>query len=244
LLKFAHSNTQRLFGYLFFFKDSGIAGLVLAVLGTAWFVMKKKIQFGLFCWTPLVLTIAVSLFNKWPYGPVRTDLFLMPFLLILMSSGMEWIWRSAASRASKILVGASLLLLWAPEAWMVKKAVAPAGDPYQAIKTLSSEVKPLILEGDVFLVYYGADAEFRYYFPEQVPRAVFQPWTAKDDRGQIENFVDTGMSGRKGRVWILFCYLTKGDDEIMLTAAGRHGTLRLSRSAPGCSAHLFECVGR
>lgn len=244
LLKFGYFGTVRLFGYLFFFKDSGMAGLILAVLGTAWFFQNGRMLFGLFCWMPAGLAMAASLVRKWPYGPVRTDLFLMPFLLILMAAGMEWIRRSAASKLSKILVTASLLLLLVPQSWMVKKTFIPVGDPGEAVKTLSREVKPLIREGDVFLVYYGAESEFRYYFSEQVPRALFQPWDAKGDSRALGQFVEDSMSGRKGRVWIVFCYLTKGDDEIMLAAAGRHGTALLSRSAPDCSAHLFECGGR
>jgi hypothetical protein len=52
------------------------------------------------------------------------------------------------------------------------------------------------------------------------------------------------MSGRSGRVWIVFSYLTKGDDETMLAEAKRHGNPALSRSAPGCGAVLFECPDR
>jgi 4-amino-4-deoxy-L-arabinose transferase-like glycosyltransferase len=244
LLKFAHSKTVLLFGFLFFFRDSGLAGLFLAVLGTAWFIGKKQTHFGLFCWMPLGLTIAASFAKKWPYGPVRTDLFLMPFLLILMASGMEWIWQSAANRASRVLVVCSLLLLPVPQAWMAKKIVVPAGDPEEAIKTLSRSVKHLIREGDVFLVYCGAEAEFRFYFPEQVPAAVFQPWSSKGNRKELESFVETAATGRSGRVWIIYGYLTKGDDEIMLTAAKRRGNSVLSRSAPGCGAVLFEFPDR
>jgi hypothetical protein len=244
MLIFAHTKTVLLFGFLFFFRDSGIAGLFLAVLGTAWFFRKNQIHYGLFCWMPLALTVAASFAKKWPYGPVRTDLFLMPFLLILMASGMEWIWQSASSRASKVLVAGSLLLLLVPQAWMVKKIVVPAGDPEEAIKTLSQSVKPLIREGDAFLVYCGSEVEFRFYFPEQVPHAVFQSWSSKGNRQGLESFIKNGMSGRSGRVWIVFGYLTKGDDEIMLTAAKRHGNPVLSRSAPGCGAVLLECPDR
>jgi hypothetical protein len=244
MIKFVYVKTVLLFGYLFFFFENGLIGLFLAVLGTAWFFRKNQIHYGLFCWMPLALTVAASFAKKWPYGPVRTDLFLMPFLLILMASGMEWIWQSASSRASKVLVAGSLLLLLVPQAWMVKKIAVPAGDPEEAIKTLSQSVKPLVRKGDVFLVYYGVDAEFRYYFPEQVPQAVFQSWSGKGNRQELESFIENGMSGRSGRVWIVFGYLTKGDDEIMLTAAKRHGNPILSRSAPDCGAVLLECPDR
>jgi hypothetical protein len=240
LAKFAFEKTGALLGFLFFNGTGGLAGLFLVVTGGAWFVRTKKTLFALFCAGPAFFTLIASFAHKWPYGPVRTVLFLSPFFIVLIAAGLEWVWKAASNRAQKILVACAMVLLLLPQGWVLKQAFVPAGDSEEAVKTLSAAMKSQIADQDRFLVYYAAEVQFRFYFPEYTGRSVFQPWSDRGNRDALASFVRKNVEGKAGRFWLVFSHVEDKEDSCMASTAGKFGSLISSHSFPGCSAVLFE----
>jgi hypothetical protein len=244
LARFAFARTEQALGYLFFNGKNGLIGLFLSVLGTAYFIRKRQVFAAALFWGPVLLALAASFFGKWPYGPLRTVLFLLPSFILLVAGGLEWIWQGASSRAAKAAAACAFALLLLPQAWVVKKAVVPARDSTEAVKSLSAAVKPEIREGDRFLVYYAAEVQFRFYFRQYLDRATFQPWSDRGNPEALEGFVRKEMEGKPGRFWLVFSHLEDGEDKIMISAAEKFGKIVSTHVFPGCGAALVEGENR
>jgi hypothetical protein len=242
LVRFAYEQTAALLGYLFFNNTGGLAGLLLAVTGAALLVRAKKSLAALFCAGPVVLTLLASFLHRWPYGPLRTVLFLSPFFIVMMAGGLEWVWKAASGRAQKTIVICAMSLMLVPQSWVLKQAFIPAGDSEEAVKTLARDVKSAIQDGDRFLVYYAGEVQFRFYFPGQVERSSFQLWSDRGNPVALSAFIQSHMEGKGGRIWIVFSHVSGAEDSLMTAAAGRFGKRVLSFSRPGCSAFLFEAT--
>ena len=240
LAKFTYFKTEQALGFLFFNDRNGLIGLFLSLLGTFYWVRRKKSSIALLCWLPVVFTVLASFVQKWPYGPLRTVLFLLPFFLVLMAAGMELIWRTATGTPSRTILVAAFCLLLLPQSWMAKKAFVPAGDSEEAIKSLSTAMRPEIKNGDGFLVYYAAEVQFRFYFPQYINRAVFQPWSDRGNRSALEAFVEKQAKGQQDRFWLVFSHTSESEDRIMASAAEKFGRRVSSHAFQGCSAVLFE----
>lgn len=244
LAKFSLEQTEALLGYLFFNGTGGLAGLFLAAIGAAWFVRGRRTLDAVLCAGPAVLTLAASFAHKWPYGPVRTVLFLSPFFILLIAGGLEWVWKAASGRTQKIIAAGAMVLLLTPQSWVFRQAFVPAGDSEEAVKSLAAIVKPEIKTGDRFLVYYAAEVQFRFYFREYADQAVFQPWSDGGNRDALASFVRKNAGKKDGRFWLVFSHVAGAEDSCMVAEAGTSGNLLSSYSFRGCSAFLFDAGSR
>jgi len=240
VFKWAFANTNALLGYLFWNSEYGLIGLFLILLGTAWFVLKKQYTLCFVCWGPVLLTIGAASLEKWPYGPLRIMLFLLPLFILLIGGGLESIWQSVQSRASKMVVFMACLLLLLPQSWILTRSIAHVEDSKEAMRSLSDAIKDEIMRDDVILVYYGADVQFQYYFPEYLDSAIIEPWSHSGDDYEIEYFVESNIRDIVGRFWLIFSHSQLKEDEFMLSVAEKYGQLLQSFAFPGCSAYLFE----
>jgi hypothetical protein len=174
LAKFAYLNTLNAVGFLFFNGQNGLAGLFLAFLGGAFLIHKGRTPMLAACGTAIGITVLAAALQKWPYGAIRTVLFLVPAFLLPMAEGLELAWNSTKRRGSKALVGCAMASLVIPQTWVLKLTVMPAGDSEEAVKTLSRSMAPEIRDTDRFLVYYSAEVQFLHFFKDRVAQAVYQ----------------------------------------------------------------------
>jgi hypothetical protein len=213
IAKFLFIATERVFEFLFWNGFGGLIGFFLMLLGSAWLIHEKKTRPALLCWGPIGFTVVASFMQKWPYGAVRTVLFLLPFFLFLIAAGIELVWRTAVqNKMSRILIVSAFLALLVPHSWILKKAVIRAGDSEEAIKSLSKAMKPEIRDGDRFMVYFAAEAQFRFYFSQYLDHAVFQSWSDRGNREALEAFVTKHASGCRGRFWLFFSHVSEGEE--------------------------------
>lgn len=236
------ANTSDLLGYLFGNYKTSLVGLFLVILGSARTIQQKDIKHLMLCWAPVFVTIAASGFQKWPYGPVRPVLFMLPFFLILIASGLEWIWSFTKGKWDKIVVAAAFLILVVPYSWTFKTAFARAYDSEEAMRSLSELIVKEIQPDDRFLVYYTTRTPFEFYFADYTDRAVYQPWSQRDDQVAMQTFVKSHMESGKGRIWLIFSHSNEVDEKAMLLAAKEICGLKQKFKKPDCTAYLFECV--
>ncbi len=240
IIKFFYRNTISLLGYFFWNSQNGLIGLFLVILGTAYFIGKKKFKLCALCWFPIIVTLIASFLQKWPYGPVRTMLFSMVFFLILIGGGLELIWQRVNSHFPRIAVAAALVVLVLPQSWTLKQGFVKIHDSHEAFRTMSEGIRTDIEKNDRFLVYYGAETRFRYYFHEYVDRAVFQDWKCRENPELLAEFVRKNLKGGRGRFWMIFSTAKKTEEDVMISAAQEYATLVKKYTFPGCSAFLFN----
>lgn len=248
-------NTSDMLGY-FFWNDliqkklpqhftsmsGGLVGFFLALVGTAWLVQKRRVLLMLLCWSPIMITICLSILGKWPYGAVRTMIFSLPFAIVLIGAGLEAVLLSAKTRMSRIIIVCACFILLSSFPVRFRNVLTPPKDSMEAMKTLSKEIRPQIKPEDTFIVYYGAGAAFKFYFSEFIEIATIQPFNHRKNSALQEELVMSAMLNGKSRVWLIFSHVLshlKKEEEWMVSVARRHREFMSVYSAPGCRAYLL-----
>ena len=201
VFKWAYMNSNALLGYLFFSKftlssanyQMGLVGMFLLLLGTAWFIKQKKYLICGLCWGPILSCIGAAFLYKWPYGSIRTMLFILPFFIVLIAGGIELVWFSVKSNISRMFIMFACIAILIPQSWIFKKSFEHIKDSNEAIKTLSKAITPDISDSDYFLVYYAARGQFKFYFPQYLNRTIFQSGRACGNPNLIKNFVKSNI---------------------------------------------------
>jgi hypothetical protein len=243
LINWLFGSTCAMWGYFFWTPSKGLVGFFLALVGASWLAQKRRVLLMLLCWTPMIIAIFASLLKKWPYGPVRTMIFFLPFAIILLGAGLEAVWQSATTRISRTLIVFACCLLLFSFPSHLKNVFTLPEDSEEAMKTLSQEIKPKIKPEDNLIVYYGADAAFKFYFTEFIEIASIQSWDNRNNPVLQEEFVISAMQKAKSRVWLIFSHVMndlQNEERWMVSVAARHRELIKLYAAPGCRAYLLQ----
>jgi len=234
-------STAGLTGYFFWNSTNGLLGLFLIFAGTAWFVNTNKSKLALLCWLPMAITILAAVIQKYPWGGVRTAIFTFPYVLILLASGLELLWRLSWSRFSRMIVAVAFLAITVPSIWVLKKAVIPVHDGTEAIKTLRSHMESEMQDGDSYLIYYAAKTQFEFYFPALTEKAIYQGWHERGEAELQSQFIQTNLENHTGRCWLIFSHVEQPEEELyMVDQAWSWGTVIDTIEASGCSAYLWS----
>jgi len=238
--KWIYFSTDRLLAYLFWNQQSGLIGIFMILLGTSWTIIRKKYDLMILCWGPILFSLFAASLQKWPYGPIRAMLFSLPFFLVLLASGLEYIWESIKPTRSKVITVIAFLTILIPQSWTLKKGFEQIEDSEEAIRTLSKTIKPKIMENDHFIIYYAAAVQFQFYFPEYNDQAIVQSWVDAGDSTRLNRFVISALSEKKGRFWMIFSHIQGKEDEWMLNSARKQSQLLESYTFPGCKVFLLN----
>lgn len=237
-----YMSTNKLLGYLLWNSQGGVIGLFLLLVGTAWLIMKKRYTLCGVCWIPMFLSVGAALFQKWPYGPIRVMLFLLPLFVILIGGGIELIWQSGKSKIVKILILLACLVLLIPQSWILTRGFVRIEDSDEAVRSLSKAMKSEIIKGDIFIIYYASEAHFQYYFKGYWGYGILQPWSNRGNDAAMEDFLESELINKRGRFWLFFSHVIENEDELMVSMAEKWGLLLQSYQYPGCSAFLFRTL--
>jgi hypothetical protein len=240
VFKWAFINTIKIIEYFFFNYLGGLAGFFLSILGIAWFIDNKKYYLLCLNLSPVFIAFFAALLHKWPYTPIRTMLFSLPFFLIFISGGIELIWNLLKKKSIKYIVALAFITLLIPQSYILTKGFKKVHDSEEAIRTLAREIKPEILNDDTFLIYYAAEVQFRFYFPEYLDRAVIQSWAAKEDKDFMEKFVESNLNNIKNRFWMIFSHINNQEDEFMIGVVKKYCSSIKEYQFPGCKAFLIN----
>jgi len=241
IFKWIFLRSCNLLGYLFWNSEGGLIGLFLIVLGMGWLVWNKKVVLFAISIMPFFMTWFASFLHKWSYGPSRTNLFTLPFWVILLGMGFESIWTVAHTRLLKVIIFFSFIIIVIPQIWVLKKPFRPGTDSEEAVRSLYQKISPEIEENDRFLVYYTAEAQFRFYFKDYLESATFQSWTDRRKPIHIKQFITSNLEKSDGRFWLIFSKIHENEDILMIETAQSTCSLLKSYSFPGCKGYLFVC---
>lgn len=189
-------------------------GLILAVLSffTGCVVMFKKCRavLGLVI-LPLVFTLCASGLGLYPFEG-RLLLFLTPFMLLPVASGIVYIGKAVARTSRFLGVVFILALVACPVANTGYRLFQPRAP--EELRPALQYVVSQYQDGDVLYVYYGAYNAFRYYGDRVGYEGEYIVGIeARDDwSGYYEELLE--LKGRK-RVWFLFSHIATsfGTDE-------------------------------
>lgn len=183
--------------------------LSLLVLALGLFtVTLRRWQTGLALAGSVLLTLAASALQKYPFGE-RMLLFLVPFFLLLLTAGIDGL-RQFVRRWQPWLVW---LVFLGPAAYFLL-AYVNAGIQDLPSAAKNEHIKPLLVHfqqqarpKDRLYVYYGSRPAFLYYAP-QLGIDHENTFIGKSNRSNPEAYlqeIETFATG--SRVWVLFTHI-------------------------------------
>jgi hypothetical protein len=94
----------------------------LLLSGLVWCLTRVRFDLILLSICPVLLTLALGLANKWPYGGQRNNIFLIPLLAIMTAAGLQYFF-DRLSRGAALIVLLALAVIYFPyhPAWYAKR---------------------------------------------------------------------------------------------------------------------------
>lgn len=221
--------------------------IMVFIGGLSLFVRKRNI--ALLVTLPALLVLIASALQKYPLKD-RFMLFLVPFMLLLISEGLGWMYTFTA----KWNRGLALILCSLP----VILLVWPPGTTLEEffLTTRGSDVRPVIhyvgenrIQDDIVYVYHATDPAFHYYAPFYGldTGKVIVGFDTPRKRLALERFFDDvdGLAGHK-RVWFIFsdisdCGECEGDMQAFYVGyLNEFGIMLDQFNASGANAYLYD----
>ena len=182
--------------------------------------------------SPFVVTLAASFLQKYPFRE-RLILYLVPYALLIISSGLAWTLNIVKRpRYIQVLGVVLLCVLWMPSAG---RSLAIIINPHQysvhRLRPLIEYVNEHYVENDVIYVFPRAQRAFEYYtvdYPHLressiLPTIGLEP----DDVANRKQAIDELLQVRgNSRVWLMGTELDpeKGELDIVLSDLNLVGT--------------------
>jgi hypothetical protein len=247
-LRFAARGTVGVFDFPFRAWD-GIAFGNAAFLAAAFFAaglvaVAARRQVGTFVYlsVPFLTTLAAASLGRYPYGGVRTDLFLAPLVVIGIAGGMAAPLRLLEKRRARVGWALAVALVLAiPVAELRAYGLGyPKLD--EDVRSAVADLREGRRDSDFVAVHAPATSAFRYYAGESEGRwRSFGGWHARDlERGwrDLDRIVADEVAG--GRLWLLFARERGGRRETIAHVGSRCDRL-LRREYENALLALFSC---
>lgn len=211
-------------------------------------ILLRKWHLGLAIVLPIVVTLAVSGLQKYPFGD-RLILFLVPLIFILIAEGLERIRiiLSNYSRFAGFFAGAAmiLLLLIHPAARDIKLVINP--DLREHIRPVIEYVKQHKNDSDVVYLHHMSKAAFMYYAPFYGFKDNDYFIGIKDYSNPEKYWKEIDALRGDARVWFIFSHTprrSKVDEKLFyLIYLNKIGRQIDSFFAPGAAAYLYDLRG-
>ncbi len=184
----------------------------------------------------LVATATVGATRLWPYGDVRTMLFLVPLVCLAIGCGL----RETIARFGKTLPAVALVIVCIanPAARAIKHTALNPRET-EHVRPVLEYIDRNVQPGDGIFVYYGAGWAVRHYWIRDDVETLLEPL---NDRGDIASFAgrfERFMAEHK-RVWFVFTHNWKNErDEWISYLKENYGLVDEFKIADAC-AYLFE----
>lgn len=218
---------------------------LLLVAAGGYALTQRSWRAGLALMAPLLLTLAASALQKYPFGE-RMLLFLAPTVLLLLAAGIDFL-REATQR-------------WKPQpAWLVFLALSaymlgaytvenlrnlPPAAQSEHIKPLLGHIRAQAQPQDHIYVYYGSGPAFLYYAP-QIGFDKQSYLVGSYNRENPEAYLqELEPFARERRVWLLFshnCSWCQVDEEAyILNFVGQIGPQKEALLRTNASLYLYD----
>ncbi len=224
-----------------------IVPILVIIGGLSLFVRNRSL--ALLITLPALIVLIACALQKYPLKD-RFMLFLVPFMLLLISEGLRWMYSFTAKwNRSLALILCSLpviLLVWPPGTTL---------DEF-FLTTRGSDVRPVIqyvaenrTPDDIVYVYHASDPAFHYYAPLYGldTGKVLVGFDTPRKRLALERFFDDVDELRgHNRVWFIFsdisdCGGCEGDMQAFYVGyLNEFGIMRNQFNASGANAYLYD----
>jgi hypothetical protein len=199
--------------------------------------------------SPMAVALAAALLHLYPMLGGRLTLFLVPLYLIVIATGLDFVWRSRIRAISLLAPVVAVVLLFSP----LRGAVASVGHlaGHEEIKAVLDYVLEHGQQGDIVYVYSMSQDAFdfynRYNPAYQMSGMVIvkgRPRTADFSQYEADLQKLRGFS----RVWIVISHFRHPDakghdvdeDAAFRAILDRMGTRRSAISVEGASGYLYD----
>ncbi len=217
--------------------DQEVVDDLSALVGWVWFglhvagiwclLRRRKYDWLLLLWSPILLVVAFNLLGRWPGGNFRVNTFYVPYSVVLAMVGLDWVFArgttrrrwplparlSVPLRTTGPLIAALIVLpaLWLRPSWQPKAARwTESGSFREALQALAARRPPVSVRQTILLdnsswrpwVYY---LRYDVNLPEQTQQAVrqgFRPTSAWGGQKFLARFRRLAKT-RKGRDFLI-----------------------------------------
>lgn len=246
IIGFILKKSYSLFSYIFpYFENYNylvvIITIFLFIMGLLVLVKRKQHYLLIYFLTPFVLVILASIMQKYLYGGVRTNLFLIPLIIISISIAITVLYDIVKKYYSKILVIAIIMILL---------LVVFTMKDFTKIKNLE-ELKPVILfykenklSEDHTYLYYGSYHAFQYYHGISEEDYIILGTNNRNQSSKyIQELNESINNLSNGRFWLVFSHHYGTIDEIGLMVNYTSSRCKLIShfEATDASTYLFSC---
>lgn len=225
--------------------DTTFVALALFFAGSVLLFWKKHYRVLIYTFIPVLAVITASALHKYPYGDLRTSLFLTPFFFIVISFALSQIItiltrrrRVAATVLLSLLVGYFPYLAFAENNLKHGKS--------------SDLMKPIVeyyiskrIPDDHTGIYWGNGFEFEYYYGTMDEERMFvlARWGFDRDPDpylqELSESIEDELKGE--RLWMIFGGYFGNDRQVLVDFAKERCSLIDSHERYSTSAFLFSC---
>lgn len=216
--------------------------LIIIIIGLFLFYERSQKRFIIYILLPIILVLAASFLQRYPYGGSRLMLFVAPLLYISFGKGLDFIINKLGR--SKLYIPLLLLLVFIvvpPISNFVKMAAQP--ERLEELRPLLDELQEKVELGDKIYIYYGAVEAFRYYYKTKYYRMIDEKniiW-GDNHRDDINKYaLDLEKILKKNmRIWIVFSHYWENERTHIIEYLNHEGKLKMDISSIGTAAYLF-----
>lgn len=217
--------------------------LIIIIIGLSLFFKYSQKRFSLYILLPIMLVLAASFIQRYPYGGSRLMLFVAPLLYLSFGKGLDFIIsRLARNKLHFPLLLIVVFLVISPLSNFVKMAAHPLRfeEVRPLLDVVEKEIKPL----DRIYVYYGAAPAFEYYYNTKYHGMIDRKniiWGAvhRDNidkySSDLEKILKTNM-----KIWVVFSHYWENERRYIIDYLKQKGELEKDISNNGALAYLFK----
>jgi hypothetical protein len=218
-------------------------GLFLSAVGTTWLLLNRK-TLALFILGPILASFLAGVFHLYPFGGYggRTILFLVPFLILLLSLPLGWAaGKAGGSRLIPLLASGLLVVLMIHPLRGVARQFRD-GIQREELWPVLQDVQRLMEPDETLYIYHGARFPLLYYGRRLDLTSVrvvngSSPDTGEDLPEDLDSLRDLG------RVWFVASWGCAGsEEEVEAVTASLRQRARVMTDIrkPGARAVLFD----
>ncbi len=217
--------------------------LIIIIVGLSLFYKKSKKRFIIYVLLPVLLVLAASFLQRYPYGGTRLMLFIAPLLYLSFGKGLDFIFiKLRRGRLTVPLLILIVFISFSPVSTFVNMAKHPFR--LEEMRPLLDKLERRIRPGDQIYVYYGAYEAFKYYYKTKYYRMVDEKniiWGEyhRDDMNQYISDLEKALK-KDMRIWILFSHYWEKERILIIEYLNQKGNLINKISDTGTLGYLFE----
>lgn len=240
-VKWLSSSTHKMFNFFSF--PYFPVSLIIVVIGLALFYKNSRKRFIVYVLSPIILVLAVSFIQRYPYGGSRLMLFVSPILYLSFGKGLDYIINKLGR--NKLYIPLLLLVVFivtAPVSNFVKMAKQPLR--LEELRPLLDELQKKIRPDDKIYVYYGAYEAFKYYYNTKFHRMTDEKniiWGAnhRDDINKYGSDLEKILK-KNMRIWVVYSHYWENERAYIIDYLDQKGNLIMNISSIGAGAYLFK----